>query len=750
MYTVTEQYSQNIAKAVRTTAVSGFIKTKRGEILTINDSSIKMGSLSISSRLNSSGDFKPGGVYSSELSVTLLGIAAYSLDGARITLDFLLYRGNSEEYDSVPLGTFYVDGSTIKRRGTAVSLKADDALMNFDYPAEAISGSLYELAVTACVKCDVPLRTSTEEFAALPNADITAEVNISRVQTWRDLLIFIAMLTGTFVRIDRTGGLRFVPLTCERNSGGVIIPVREIAGNIRSSTEFSDDTTRVTRLFMRRGGGVISAEKNYSESSEKYVALELLENPLLNGLSDSDAETALGNTLSALSVCLNRAYKSDFNGDPALDTGDYVRLRGGAVDTSRGYATGMITSQVWRYRGKHTIQCSLSSSIPPEESVQTFSLRVADDTVGTVSKMRVQPKSQLEKELDGLRGKTGTGGVGKAAESDPTSEYFNDYTGNAITGKYPYPYPNSPYEKGYNSVEGHKNTLLDSYGTHVEGAGNTVSRVIDSHIGGDGNTVEGGYCLLIQGNNNAVHRWEDTDGSRHLLLMGDGNKVGVSGNANFSIVNGINCYLNNTEFAIVLGNENRISKLLYGLILGQLNEINSDYTFAFGKGLKTNGNGSVNNFQIMLGQYNAVAKQIKPKSTMSYGYNILFSLGAGSGSSASRRSTALIIDEVGNIYCNKVYELGSKITSDMVTEKGIIDASSLINQSSIATASAVRTISAAASTGMPIVLLDHTPTADDLTGSECVFLQCDDTASVKGESTGIFRVTDIFAEKSLQ
>lgn len=410
MYAVTEQYSQSIAKAVRTTAVSGFIKTKGGEILPINDGSIKTGSLSISSRLNSSGDFKPGGVYSSELSVTFLGIAADGLDGARITLDFRLYRGNSGECDSVPLGTFYVDGSTIKRRGRAVSLKADDALMNFDYPAEAISGTLHELAVTACERCDVPLRTSTEEFLALPNADITAEVDTSRVQTWRDLLIFIAMLTGTFVRIDRTGGLCFVPLTCERDNG-VIIPVREIAGAVRSSTEFSDDTTRITRLFMRRGGGVISAERNLSESSEVYAALELTENPLLTGLSDEDAQAALAKTLAALSVCLNRAYKTDFNGDPALETGDYVRLRGGAVDTSRGYATGMITSQVWRYRGNHTIQCSLSSSIPPEESVQAFALFAADDTAGTVSRMRVQPKSQLEKQLDAMRGKAGTGGT---------------------------------------------------------------------------------------------------------------------------------------------------------------------------------------------------------------------------------------------------------------------------------------------------------------------------------------------------
>ena len=107
----------------------------------------------------------------------------------------------------------------------------------------------------------------------------------------------------------------------------------------------------------------------------------------------------------------------------------------------------MITSQVWRYHGKHTIQCSLSSSIPPEESAQTFALLAAGDTARAVSKMRVQPKSQMEKQLDGLRGKAGSGGVGKVAENDPTSEYFNDYENNKIT----------TYGAGYHHVEGKGN-----------------------------------------------------------------------------------------------------------------------------------------------------------------------------------------------------------------------------------------------------------------------------------------------------
>lgn len=615
----------------------------------------------------------------------------------------------------------YFNAELPKRRNGVIELTAYDDMIKLDteFPEDCTFPSLFWTVYAHCL-----LKAGLADHFSVENGDIfvlNALFNVGVISheytdyiyanSCRNVVSGMAEWNGGFAYINDDGKLQ------------VDVFSKEVSRTFYSGELMDFDYSDETVVFSK----IKTSQKNktYEMGDDSGYTLIINNQYIGYGLDDEDFEMYLGFIYD---------YYKDFSLTPmsftlaepdfSLKIGDRISV----VDEEENVTvTGNIS------------EISVSGNC---------SMTVTCGGFGNVSGVVNYNKSST-----GMNNQTKAGagsGVGKAAESDPTSEYFNDYTGNAITGKYPYPYPNSPYEKGYNHVEGHENTLSDSYGTHVGGADNGVSRTIASHIGGDGNTVEGGYCLLIQGNNNAVHRWEDTDGSRNLLLMGDGNKVGVSGNANFSIVNGINCYLNNTEFAIVLGNENRISKLLYGLILGQLNEINSDYTFAFGKGLKTNGNGSVNNFQIMLGQYNAVAKQIKPKSAMSYGYNILFSLGAGTGSSASRRSTALIIDEAGNIYCNKVYELGSKITSDMVTEKGIIDASSLINQSSIATASAAQTITSASSSGIPIMLLDHTPTANDLTGSECVFLQCDDTASVKGESTGIFRVTDIFAEKSLQ
>ncbi len=657
----------------------------------------------------------------------------FELGGVSAKSIYMIIDNNEQRF---PRGTFansrvrldidghfcgYFNAELPKRRNGVIELTAYDDMIKLDteFPEDCEFPSLFWTVYAHCL-----LKAGLADHFSVENGDIfvlNALFNVGVISheytdyiyanSCRNVVSGMAEWNGGFAYINDDGKLQVDVFSKEVS--------RTFYSGELTDFDYSDETVFFSKIKTSQ------KNKTYEMGDDSEYTLVINNQYISYGLDDADFETYLGFiydyykgfSLTPMSFTL---AEPDFS----LKIGDRISV----VDEEENVTvTGNIS------------EISVSGNC---------SMTVTCGGFGNVSGVVNYNKSSTGQNN---QTKAGAGsGVGKAAESDPTSEYFNDYTGNAITGKYPYPYPNSPYEKGYNRVEGHKNTLLDSYGTHVEGAGNTVSRVIDSHIGGDGNTVEGGYCLLIQGNNNAVHRWEDTDGSRHLLLMGDGNKVGVSGNANFSIVDGINCYLNNIQYSIVLGDENRISKLLYGLILGQLNEINSDYTFAFGKGLKTNGNGSVNNFQIMLGQYNAVAKQIKPKSAMSYGYNILFSLGAGSGSSASRRSTALIIDEAGNIYCNKVYELGSKITSDMVTEKGIIDASSLINQSSIATASAAQTITSASSSGIPIMLLDHTPTANDLTGSECVFLQCDDTASVKGESTGIFRVTDIFAEKSLQ
>lgn len=410
MYNVSDTYRELIKAPVRYTGISGAARLRDGTIIHLTDDNIAAGSLSITQKMNGRGDFRPGGVYSGELSCSLKGFAGKTsdLDGAAIRLAFILYHDSdmqAAKSETVPLGRFYVDGSSIKRRNDTVTLSAFDGMALFDVEATERSGTLYELVCGACTAAGLSFGMTQTAFEALPNAAQTAKINTARIQTERDLLMYVGMMTASFARISRSNELEFVPLTCERNDGGVIVPVREIAGNIRFNTDFSDDTTCIAKLFTRRNGAAVYSTREISAGgSEKLAVMELNENPLLAELSDDEVAAVLNNELLQMYKCLNRVFDSSFTGDPALEIGDYVRLRGGAIDTDRGYATGMITSQIWRYRGQHTIKCSMPSSLSAvgETEVQTLALDDSSSDI-TAPSVRTQPKSQLQKQIDELR-----------------------------------------------------------------------------------------------------------------------------------------------------------------------------------------------------------------------------------------------------------------------------------------------------------------------------------------------------------
>lgn len=436
MYNVTDTYSTLISSPVRYTGVYGAVRLKDGTMIQLDDSNIDSGTLQIINKLNRRGDFRPGGVYSGELSVGLRGFAGKTsdLDGAVIKLAFRIYHDssmNAAASESVPLGRYYVDGSTIKRRNDVVKFSADDALVLFDIPSTSREGTLFELVDYACTAAGVTFGMSQSEFEALPNGAMSASIDVTRVQTEHDLLMYVGMLTASFARIRRQdGALEFRPLTCNKNSGGVITPEREIKGDIRFSTEFSDDTTRIAQIITRKKGNIVSSSLSATAGgSEKLAVLELDDNPLTAALTDAELAETLNNELRQLFECLNRVYDVSFTGDPALDVGDYVRLRGGAIDTERGYATGMITSQTWRYRGQHSIKCSMPSSLTALSDSSAVMLALdgetaSDDTAASEKPTRIQPRSQLQKQIDGLAGMIGeSGGVAEKLQG-ANSEYY--------------------------------------------------------------------------------------------------------------------------------------------------------------------------------------------------------------------------------------------------------------------------------------------------------------------------------------
>ena len=435
MYAVTEEYSKNIAKTVRYTGVNGYVQAKSGTSYHISDDNISANSLVITRKLNSRGDYRPGGVTAAEMSISLLGFGdvADNLNGARIVLFFDLYRTAAmEEYDRVPLGVFFVDGSQIKRKYSTVKLKAYDVMLKFDIAASALTGTMYELLETACAACGVYLAITQEEFEALPNGTMTVTIDTSRIQTWRDFLVYVGLLTGCWCRMkrDSPNELEIVKLTCERDENNIIRVQRSISGDNRFSTDFSDDKVYITKLNTRHNGALVEHTRKISSIGENITMraqLELAENPLLRDKTADEVVEVLNNIIIQITQCPLRTFSTDFNGDPALDIGDYVQLEGGAIDIKQnstgsgfenGYIRVFIASQVWRYRGKHRLECKLPALIEANATAATLADGDSEDPI------RVAPKSQLEKRIDGLEAQLGGSGTADTAKRLQTSDNY--------------------------------------------------------------------------------------------------------------------------------------------------------------------------------------------------------------------------------------------------------------------------------------------------------------------------------------
>ena len=138
------------------------------------------------------------------------------------------------------------------------------------------------------------------------------------------------------------------------------------------------------------------------------------------------------------------------------------------------------------------------------------------------------------------KAEAGSGGVGKAAESDPTSEYFNDYDGNSVTGS-------------YNHVEG-KDNSCSGVTTHIEGQGNSVpSSGGGLHVEGIGNTASGYGGVHVEGNGNTAKN------------CNAGAFVGGRGNTAANYVNA----------SIIHGSENKVYAVENSIISGSGNTFNN-------------------------------------------------------------------------------------------------------------------------------------------------------------------------------
>lgn len=345
VYPVSEKFRKAIQDSTRSFYFEGCITTKSGVRYPFRNDDIVKGSGYITNQCCGSNEIEIGAVYAAEMGITLYSeIDRHTLEGAVITISFFLDTGGGI-YEEVPMGIFEI--SEADRTINCLAIKAYDYMLRFDADFKNIvsSGTAYELLVLACEKCKVELAHTEEEIKKWGNGSIMLGIYTENdIETWRDVIFYVAQVLGRFATINRAGQLEL------RKYGNE--PVADIPSRQRFSSSFSDFVTRYTAI----------SSTNVRTQTAEYTALEedngltmnLGVNPLLQfGLAET-RKKLLSNILNDISVINYVPFDSSTIGNPAFDLGDIITFSGGHAD---GEQITCITKYEFKVNGKHTLKC---------------------------------------------------------------------------------------------------------------------------------------------------------------------------------------------------------------------------------------------------------------------------------------------------------------------------------------------------------------------------------------------------------
>lgn len=315
MYEVSAKYKMAIKKDIVQTRLTIDIDgTEYGEEYLL------AGSFRISNQCTNTADVTLGSVYIGELSATFRGIPIERnrWKGKVIKPSFYLLVGN-DEWEEVPLGVFTVMDATHSNVGVNVKAYDDMRLFDKNTTVSQSGGKLYDFLVNACEACHVEMAQTEAELDLLPNG--TQELVFfgdNDVQTWRDLLSWVAQTYGGFATINRAGKLEIRTYTQtevdslsprERHNGG----------------SFSDYITKYTGISYL---DLAAKSTRYTGAVvDDGTSLNLGGNPFTQ--SEAQAETVVGNLLTAIANIQYTPFKINTISNPAYDLGDVIEFTGG-------------------------------------------------------------------------------------------------------------------------------------------------------------------------------------------------------------------------------------------------------------------------------------------------------------------------------------------------------------------------------------------------------------------------------------
>ena len=354
MYPVSDLYKEKINEDGREFTCNITIEHSQGT-LELTDDDLSMGSLTYTEATQSGDEYTIGSTVASDISFTIFNKPEYDdiqFMGATVFVSIGLLvqegiehflqpsqpsrmRGFDDKWEYVPLGRFNID--VVNINSNTIQIKAIDNMINFDKPYSlsnlSYPATLQQIYVNVCNVADVPV--GTLEF---PNKNYIVTNRPSGDLTLRDILGYVAELSGTFAKCTRTGSveLRWYEPTD-----------LELRPEDRYDFTPSDDVIQITGILATVKGEEEEDDVTYISGSEGYT-IDLTENELLQG----DYETVLPNIYNNVKDTIFTPYISNSKGNPAIQAGDIIKQ----IDKNGKEYTTIITKAVYKYRGKSTLE----------------------------------------------------------------------------------------------------------------------------------------------------------------------------------------------------------------------------------------------------------------------------------------------------------------------------------------------------------------------------------------------------------
>lgn len=344
MYQVSEAYKEAMNSGVINSYISGTITLVDGSVIEIDRDDVE--ELSINNKCVDAESLEFGQLYTGEMIADIyLETDRYSVYDAELALVYNLKTG--EEYESIPLGKFYVSEATKETKTGPIHIVAYDNMGAFkaSYDGTTKTGTPYELIAFICEKVGVELETTKEEIDAMANG--SSQFGISPEYGWENWQVILSDLCEMLAGFGYMG-----------NNGGLII--KGFQGNVSAyitknnrmdAGTSADYLCSYSRLLISTSeGDVASGEENGTG-----LTMEITDNLFFTTGTQAHNQALCDSIWETLRLITYTPCSVQLYDDPAYQLGDRICLS----DFSFGDGTDtLIFSYNWTYRQGNEIECS--------------------------------------------------------------------------------------------------------------------------------------------------------------------------------------------------------------------------------------------------------------------------------------------------------------------------------------------------------------------------------------------------------